>query len=442
MLHAWSMSFVLSQKELPYKSKYTLVPLSTLLTTSGERVEIDRKRTYQQLNLKYYGGGVVARNNVPAKGKDIKTRKQIQVKAGHFMFSKIDARYGAFGIVPKELDGSVVTAEFPVFVVNEGKIIPEFLLLVMTSEEMTGYIKSLAQGSTNRRRLDVATFLEIQVPLPSMNEQKKMMAEYAEMQKKVERIENEQASLPEKIQKEVFDKTNTTIKRNEHQQRLNVSLFKDMETWSVENALDALKVKSDYSLVRIGDWIESFMRAKDGTPLRVTPKNNPVVGYLYIGMEDVEKATGRMSGFKRKNGSEIKSGAIAVPNSYFIYGKLRPNLNKYWFNTETEKNIVCSTEFFVFSLKPGVNAAFFECILSSDIVQEQVKKYITGTGLPRISADDFLHVQIPNPPATVQKQLGTYFKSKQRILWDGRSQIALEREKSKKEIESQIFDQL
>ena len=131
---------------------------------------------------------------------------------------------------------------------------------------------------------------------------------------------------------------------------------------------------------------------------------------------------------------------MSVPHNYFIYGKLRPNLNKYWLNTETEENIICSTEFFVFSLKPSVDAAYFECLLSSDIVQEQLKKFITGTGLPRVNADDFLHLQIPNPPSEVQKQLGAYFKSKQRILWDGRSQIAIERERAKKEIESQIFE--
>lgn len=440
MFHAWSMSVVLSQAKIPYKSKFALVVLDTLLTPAGEKVTLDERKAYRQLTVKTNGGGIVVRNKIKKSGKDIKTRKQTKVEAGQFLFSKIDARNGAFGIVPKELDGAVVTAEFPLFTVNTEKVIPEFLLLVMTSDEMTSYIKSMAQGSTNRKRLDVATFLNIQVPLPTMDEQKRMMAEYAEMQKKVSKIEKEQDDLPEKIQKEVFDKTNSIIKRNEHKQRLNVSLFKDMDTWSVENALDALKVKSDYPMVKIGDWIDSFMKDKDGATLRVTPKNNPSEEFLYIGMEDVEKATGCMSGFKSKIGAEIRSGAMAVPHGYFIYGKLRPNLNKYWVNTDKEGNIVCSTEFFVFSLKPDVDTTYFECILSSDIVQEQVKKYITGTGLPRINADDFLHVQIPNPPAEVQKQLGTYFKSKQRILWDGRGQIASERERAKKEIESQIFE--
>lgn len=433
---------VLSQAKIPYMSRFALVSLDTLLTPAGEKVTLDEKKAYRQLTIKTNGGGIVARNEVKKSGKDIKARNQTQVKKGEFLFSKIDARNGAFGIVPKELDGAVVTAEFPVFTVNTEKVISEFLLMVMTSEEIMGYIKSMAQGSTNRKRLDVTTFLKIQVPLPSMDEQKKMMAEYAEMQKKVARIVKDQETLPEKIQEKVFEKTSTIIQRSEHKQRLSVSLFKDMDTWSVENALDALNVKSDYPLVRIGEWIDTFMKDVDGATLHVIPKNNPSGEYQYIGMEDVEKFTGRMTGFKSKKGAEIRSSAMSVPHGYFIYGKLRPNLNKYWLNTEREKNIVCSTEFFVFSLKPGVDAAYFECVLSSGIVQEQVKKFITGTGLPRINADDFLHLQIPNPPSEVQKQLGAYFKSKQRMLWDGRSKIAMERERAKKEIESQIFEHL
>lgn len=442
MLHAWSMSVVLSQTTIPYRSRFVLVALDKLLTLAGEKVTLDKMKAYCQLTVKTNGGGIVVRNKVKKIGKEIKTRKQTKVEAGQFLFSKIDARNGAFGIVQKELEGAVVTAEFPVFTVDTGKVLPEFLLLVMTSDEIVSYIKSMSQGSTNRKRLDVVSFLKIQVPLPSMAEQKAIMAGYAEMQEKVSRIVEEQENLPERIQKEVFDKTSTSIKRNEYKQRLIVSLFKDMDTWSVENALDVLKVRSEYPLVKIGDWIETFMKDTNGASLRVTPKNNPTDEFLYIGMEDVEKSMGLMRGFKRKLGREIRSGAVMVPHGYFIYGKLRPILNKYWYNTEEENNIVCSSEFFVFSLKPEIEASYFECILSSAIVQEQVKKYITGTGLPRINAEDFMHVLIPSPPADVQKQLGAYFKSRQQILWEGKCQIASEQERAKKKIESLIFEQL
>lgn len=441
MLHAWSMSVVLSQTKIPYKSRFAMVSLDSLLTQSGERIVLESEKAYWQLNLRYYGGGVVERKDVPVLGKNIKTRKQTEVSSGQFLFSKIDARFGAFGIVPKELDGAIVTAEFPVFELNKNKVIPEFLLLVMTSEEMVNYIKNIARGSTNRKRLDVATFLSIQVPLPPLEVQKEMMNEYAVSQKKIRAMEKEQEDLPVMIQEEVKVKTSTSIKKKVEQKMLSVTAFKDMENWSVDNALESLKVKSDYPMVKIGEWVQAFQKDEEDDSIRITPKQHPFETYQYIGMDAVEKNTGRMIGYDLKQGAAIKSNAYVVPYGYFIFGRLRPNLNKYWVNTDKEgKNIVCSTEFFVFSLKPEVNKDYFECILGSEIVQEQIKKHITGTGLPRINASDFLHVMIPNPPEKVKKQLGIYFKSKQKILWNGRQVMAEEKERAKKKFESQVFE--
>ena len=194
-------------------------------------------------------------------------------------------------------------------------------------------------------------------------------------------------------------------------------------------------------MVRLGDWIQAFQKDDEDGTLRVTPRQRPTENFLYIGMDAVDKNTGRMNGYEKKTGREIKSGAFTVPFGYFLFGRLRPNLNKFWVNTDRNgKNIVCSTEFFVFSLKPEVDKDYFECILGSDIVQEQIRKHITGTGLPRINATDFLHLSIPNPPAEVKRQLGVYFKNKQQVLWNGREQMATEREKAKKEFESQIFE--
>lgn len=442
MLHAWSMSVVLSQAKIPYKSKFALVPLETLLSQSGEHITLGDDKVYHQLNLKYYGGGVIVRKNAPVFGKEIKTRKQTEVRAGHFLFSKIDARYGAFGIVPKELDGAIVTAEFPVFDVNKNIVLPEFLLLVMTSDEMVNYIKNMSQGSTNRKRLDVGTFLSIKIPLPSLEEQEKIVDEYTVSQKIIKAKQKELEDLPWEIQEEVKEKTATTIKRMVEKQVVCLTAFKDMENWSVDTALEALKIKSDYPMVKLGDWVQAFQKDAEDSVLRVIPKLQPAEAFLYIGMDAVEKNTGRLIGYELKQGAGIKSNAYAVPFDYFIFGRLRPNLNKYWVNTDKiGKNIVCSTEFFVFSLKPGVDKDYFECILGSDIVQEQIKKHITGTGLPRINASDFLHIMIPNPPENVKKQLGSYFKSKQQILWNTRQLIATEREKAKREFESQIFEQ-
>lgn len=437
LLHTWSMSAVMAQKQVPYRSKYPMVLVETLLTQVKDSIVLSPEKDYKQLTIKTNGGGIVARKSA----RVIKTKKQTRVKAGQFLFSKIDARNGAFGIVPKELDGAIVTAEFPVFTVKKDVVNPEYLLRALSSEAVTNYIKSLAQGSTNRKRLDVATFLKLQIPLPPMEEQQKMLKEYEDDMRQIGKKEKELEETPGKIQEKVRELTGARVEKKMLRQRLCATTFVTVENWSIDATLNAMHVLADCPLCRLGDFIDSFMCDKDGSSLRVEPKNRPDDVFHYIGMENVEKGIGKLTGSKALKGREIKSSALTVPMDFMLFGKLRPNLNKYWYNeSEQDGGLVCSTEFFVFSLKNGEPEDYLECMLSSDFVQEQIRPYISGTGLPRINADDFLRVMIPNPSLNVKKQIGKYFKQKQQELWGASDFIGTERSKARKGIESQIFE--
>ena len=46
-------------------------------------------------------------------------------------------------------------------------------------------------------------------------------------------------------------------------------------------------------------------------------------------MESVEKNTGELLGLPIVKGMQIKSQTVRIPKGFFIYGKLRPYLNKY-----------------------------------------------------------------------------------------------------------------
>ena len=439
LLHTWSMSAVLAQKQVPYRSKFPMVPVGTLLTQEKDTIVLDPAEGYKQLTLKTNGGGIVVRKSTGV----IKTKKQTRVKTGQFLFSKIDARNGAFGIVPKELDGAIVTAEFPVFAVKKDVVIPEYLLLALSSKTVTNYIKSLAQGSTNRKRLDVPTFLKLQIPLPPIEEQKKMLKEYGDAMKQISKKEKELEETPRKIQEKIMALTGARVEKKTQQQRLCAITFRTVENWSVDGALNATQVLADCQLCRLGDFIDTFMWGKDGSSLRVNPKNKPDGVFRYIGMENVEKGIGKLTGSKTLRGWMIKSSALTVPTGFMLFGKLRPNLNKYWYNASIQdESLVCSTEFFVFSLKRGEPEDYLECMLSSDFVQEQIRPYISGTGLPRINADDFLRVMIPNPSLSVKKQIGKYFKQKQQELWGASDYIGAERSEARRGLESTIYEQI
>jgi type I restriction enzyme, S subunit len=102
-----------------------MVPLQDVLERKADWINLDPDADYRQITVKMWGAGVSLRRKV--KGSAIAATSQIRVQAGQFIMSKIDARHGAFGIVPKELDGGIVSQDFPVFDMKEAYLIPEFL---------------------------------------------------------------------------------------------------------------------------------------------------------------------------------------------------------------------------------------------------------------------------------------------------------------------------
>jgi hypothetical protein len=104
---------------------YPLVPLGELLIKSEEWIDINPTEKYKQVTVKIWGKGVVERNEV--NGAEIAATKRLKVNSEQFILSRIDARHGAFGLIPNCLDGAVVTNDFPVFTPNNQKIVPQFL---------------------------------------------------------------------------------------------------------------------------------------------------------------------------------------------------------------------------------------------------------------------------------------------------------------------------
>jgi len=103
--------------------------------------------------------------------------------------SRIDARNGAFGIIPGELDGAIVTNDFPVFAVDGERICAQYLRFVTTTPQFRDYCQTLSKGTTNRQRMDEQTFLAIPIPLPSLAEQKRLVAAHAATVAKAEEAE-------------------------------------------------------------------------------------------------------------------------------------------------------------------------------------------------------------------------------------------------------------
>ena len=171
----WSVAHVLGN-DLGFTNRYPFVSIGVLLKPSRNVVIIKDNVEYKQVTLKTNGGGAVLRGI--KLGKDIGTKKQYRVTEGQFIMSKIDARNGAFGIVSEDLNGAVVTGDFPVFDVDEEKLNPLYLQLLSSTKPFIRFAQSCSRGTTNRQRIDVNQFLDLRIPLPSLGEQNRIVAVY------------------------------------------------------------------------------------------------------------------------------------------------------------------------------------------------------------------------------------------------------------------------
>lgn len=201
----WSVQYA-DVEDLGFTKKYPMARIGAFLVKSRDTIEVQDHIEYKQVTIKINNGGVVPRNNGEAiKGLNIGTKRQHVVHAGQFIMSKIDARNGAYGIVPKELEGAIVTNDFPIFDVDIEKIIPQFLVLVSTTENFIEFARKCSSGTTNRKRIDIEAFLNQQIPLPSIEEQEALLDLYNE---KVNRAE----ALLQKSE-DVLNSKNTYIRK-------------------------------------------------------------------------------------------------------------------------------------------------------------------------------------------------------------------------------------
>jgi type I restriction enzyme S subunit len=106
------------------------------------------------------------------KGIEISTKRQFSVRAGQLVLSRIDARYGAIGFVPKELDGAIITGDFWAFNVNRKEVLPEYLDLFFSLPVFAKLCETASRGTTRRQRLDLDLFAGISIPWVPVEQQR------------------------------------------------------------------------------------------------------------------------------------------------------------------------------------------------------------------------------------------------------------------------------
>jgi type I restriction enzyme S subunit len=78
--------------------------------------------------------------------------------------------------VPDELERAVVSNDFPVFTPHPDRLIPEYLGWFSKTERFVELCRAASEGTTNRVRLKEDRFLASPIPLPPLEEQRRLVA--------------------------------------------------------------------------------------------------------------------------------------------------------------------------------------------------------------------------------------------------------------------------
>lgn len=169
------------------------IPLGEVLEKNEDVTEIDAATRYQQVTIRLWGKGVVPRGEVT--GMELASGRRFRVRAGQFILSRIDARHGAFGIVPEELDGAIATNDFPAFNITGRQLVPDFLAWLSRTHRFVELCKAASEGTTNRVRLKEDRFLQMPIPLPSQVEQRRIVSKLNALAARIEEAQDSRKAV-------------------------------------------------------------------------------------------------------------------------------------------------------------------------------------------------------------------------------------------------------
>lgn len=333
--------------------------LKDFIISNQQQIKINPFDEYKQIKLRLYQNGAELRGNI--KGNEIRSKQYI-AKEGQFIISKIDARNGAMGIVPEDLNGAVVTGDFLLFDINKNIVDRNYFDFYTRLNSFDRECKFCSEGSTNRVRLKVDKFLNISILLPPLSEQRLIVSQIESVKQRIKQIN----ILISELLKEI------DFLRN--------SLFFDLQ--------------KEYNSISIGNIIiannEIVQIESDKTYKQVTVRMEHK-GVLLRGMQ---------------NGNDIGSKQFLAHKDNFIISKIDARNGAMGMIPENLEGAVVTNDFPLFSFIGDLNPKFFYYFTNTIYFDDACKKASEGsTNRKRLKMDRFAKILIPFPPIEDQNRI-------------------------------------
>jgi len=122
------------------------------------------------------------------KGAEISASKLNQVQTGDFIYSRLFAWQGSFGVIPEEMNGCYVSNEFPIFHLDPSRIVSKYLVYWFGLPHIQKSVEADCTGSTpgTRNRYKESFFNSLKIHLPPVSEQHRIVNKIKSLSSKIE----------------------------------------------------------------------------------------------------------------------------------------------------------------------------------------------------------------------------------------------------------------
>jgi type I restriction enzyme S subunit len=335
-------------------------PLGEAIRLVSDSVIVEPDQDYRIAGIYSFGRGLIKRPTI--NGTETSYKTLTRLCPGRLVMSKLNAREGALAVVPDEFSGANVSPEYPVFEINTDIAEPAYISHLIKWPAL--WERLTPRGSMARRkRTTPSTLMATKVPLPELDEQRRIAA-------RLESASNTLSLIREK-------RTHSSYLRKS----LRESLYQSEEA---------------SNRIRLSE-ILTFGRA----PIEIEPDRD----YTQIGVRSFgngifhrEKMPGiELSKLKY---FEVRAGRLIVSNIMAREGAIAVS-------ADADQNCIASSRFLSFTPSSDVNLEYLNYYFQTQRGRELIRSASTGTVLRNqtLSVKNFERITLPLPSLKRQQRV-------------------------------------
>ena len=304
----------------------------------------------------------------------------------------------------KELDVAIISQAYPVFeVIDEKELLPEYLMLWFTRSEFDREACFHAVGGV-RGSLEWEDFCNMELPVPSIEKQREIVAQYQAVANKIkvnEQICEKLEATAQTLYKQWFvdfefpNEEGKPYKSSGGTMVYNQELEKEIpEGWEVKSLGEVVICNSENLKSNSG---LKFINYLDTSSLT----DNKVEDYQFLRL-DIDEIPSRAKRIVKEND--------------IVFSTVRPNLRHFGLLKNIPENLVVSTGYCVLRSNNDLisNEYIYLVIIQEDVLQYlQGKAEMSVSTYPSITSDDLLDIKIciPNNSIDSMKKFIEFYNS-------------------------------